>query len=75
MHFIMNNTEGEYVDIFPHSWMTGGKQGEGGDNWLRSTRPIGLLFGWEAVKGLPFQQYGLQPLSPLLIKFNKAMLN
>jgi hypothetical protein len=33
--------------------MTGGKQGNRGDNWLCSTRPI----GWEAVKGLPFQQF------------------
>ena len=33
------------------------------------------FLGWEAVKGLPFQQYGLQPLSPLLIKFKKATLN
>jgi hypothetical protein len=52
-HFIMNNTEGEYVDIPPHSWMTGGEQGGGGDDQLRSPRPIGLL-GWEAVKGLSF---------------------
>ena len=49
----MNNTEGEYVDIPPHSWMTGREQGGEGDDWLRSTRPIGFL-GWEAVKGLPF---------------------
>jgi hypothetical protein len=28
----MNNTEGEYVDIPPHSWMTGGEQGGGGDD-------------------------------------------
>jgi hypothetical protein len=52
-HFIMNNTEGEYVDIPPHSWMTGGEQEGGGDNRLCSTRPIGFL-GWEAVQGLPF---------------------
>ena len=46
----MNNTEGEYVDIPPHSWMTGGEQGGGGDDQLRGARPIGFL-GWEAVKG------------------------
>jgi hypothetical protein len=49
-HFIMNNTEGEYVDIPLHYWMTGGEQGGGDDDWLLSTRPIGFL-GWEAVKG------------------------
>ena len=51
--------------------MTGGKQGGGGDDWLRSTRPIGFLF-WD---GRQWRQYGLQPLSPLLIKLNKATLN
>ena len=51
--------------------MTGGKQGEGGDDWLHSTRPIGFLF-WG---GRQWRQYGLQPLSPLLIKLNKATLN
>ena len=39
----MNNTEGEYVDIPSHSWMTVGGQGGGGDNWLPSIRPIGFL--------------------------------
>jgi hypothetical protein len=62
------------VDPPPHFWMTGGKQGGGDDNQLRSARPIGFL-GWEAVKGLPFSRYGLQLLSPLLIKLNKATLN
>ena len=62
------------MDIPPHSLVTGREQGGGDDGRLLSTRPIGFL-GWEAVKGLPFQQYGLQPLSPLLIKFNKATLN
>ena len=52
-HFIMNNTKEEYVDVPQHSWMTGSEQGGGGDNWHRSTRPIGFL-GWEAVKGLHF---------------------
>jgi hypothetical protein len=33
----MNNTEGEYMDIPPHSWMTGREQGGGGDDQLRST--------------------------------------
>jgi hypothetical protein len=55
-------------------WMTGREQRGGGDDRLCSTRPIGLL-GWEAVKGLPFSWYGLQPLSRLLIKLNKATLN
>ena len=49
----MNNTKEEYVDVPQHSWMTGSEQGGGGDNWHRSTRPIGFL-GWEAVKGLHF---------------------
>ena len=31
-NFIKNNTEGEYVDIPPHSWMTGREQGGGGDD-------------------------------------------
>ena len=51
--------------------MTGGKQGGGSDDWLRSTRPIGFLY-WG---GRQWRQYGLQPLSPLLIKLNKATLN
>jgi hypothetical protein len=51
----MNNTEGEYVDFPPHSWMTDGEQRGGGNDRLYSTRPIGFL-GWEDVKGLPFKQ-------------------
>jgi hypothetical protein len=49
----MNNSDGEYIDFPPHSWMTGREQGGGGDEQLSSTRPIGFL-EWEAVKGLPF---------------------
>jgi hypothetical protein len=45
-------------------WMTGREQRGGGDDQLHSTRLFGLL-GWEAVKGLPFSRYGLQPLSHL----------
>ena len=55
-------------------WVTGKEQRGGGEGRLLSTRPFGLL-GWEAVKGLPFSWYGLQPLSPLRIKLNKATLN
>jgi hypothetical protein len=41
----MNNTEGKYVDIPLHSWMTGGEQKGGGYDRLRSTRPIGFFKG------------------------------
>jgi hypothetical protein len=51
------------VDPPQQPWMTGREQRGSGDDQLRSTKPFGLL-GWEAVKGLPFSQYGLQPLSP-----------
>ena len=49
----MNNTEGEYLDIPPHSWMTGKEQEGGGYDQLSSTRPI-VFLEWEAVKDLPF---------------------
>ena len=71
----MNNTEGEYVDIPLHYWMTGGEQGGGDDDCSIVQGQLAFFLGWEAVKGLPFSRYGLQLLSPLLIKLNKATLN
>ena len=52
------------MDSPQQPWMTGREQRGVGDDWLRSTKPFGLL-GWEAVKGLPFTRHGLHPLSPL----------
>ena len=71
MHFIMNNTEWIFLCIL--GWQAGNRE----EGIVTSSVVQGQLafLGWEAVKGLPFQQYGLQPPPPLLIKFNKATLN
>ena len=55
--------------------MTGGKQGEGGNDRLRSTRPIGFFIWVGGSEGLALSIVRLQSLSPLLIKLNKATLN
>ena len=49
----MNNTEGEYVDIPPHFWMTGGNREERVTTGSIVQGQLAFL-GWEAVKGLPF---------------------
>jgi hypothetical protein len=70
MHSIKNNTELIFLRIF------GCRAGNREKGVTTGSVVQGqLVLGWEAVKGWPFEQYGLQPLSPLLIKFNKAMLN
>ena len=61
MQFIMNNTELIFLRIF--GWQVGNRE-EGVMTSFVVQGQLAIL-GWEAVKGLPFQQYSLQPLSPL----------
>jgi hypothetical protein len=54
--------------------MTGGKQGEGGNDRLCSTRPIGF-FRVGGCEGLALPTVRSPTSLPPLIKFNKATLN
>ena len=60
MHFIKNNTELIFLHI--SGWQAGNRE-EGVTTGSIVQGQLAFL-GWEAVKGLPFWQYSLQPPLP-----------